>query len=133
MVTDALERLRSDDVNRYLRRHMGSLFTAKTFRTWAGTVWAAVTISHLPSPTRATMARRQLTAAVRIVAERLRNTPTVCRSSYIHPAVLDAYAAGIQILPRRSAPPDLGASATGLSAPERAVLRFLRRTLRGAK
>jgi DNA topoisomerase I len=119
-------RLRSDDVNRYLRRHMGATFTAKTFRTWSGTVWAAVALSHLPPPTSATNARRQVMAAVRVVAERLRNTPTVCRSSYIHPAVLESYAAGREILPRRATPPDLANPPVSLSAAEKAVLKFLR-------
>jgi len=119
-------RLRSDDVNRYLRRHMGEAFTAKTFRTWAGTVWTAVALSHLPPPESATAAKRQVAAAVKVVAERLRNTPAVCRSSYIHPAVLEAYAAGRDILPRKAAPPDLNHPPSGLSAAERAVLRFLR-------
>ena len=119
-------RLRSDEVNRYLRRHMGQAFTAKTFRTWSGTVWAAVALSHLPAPTSATNARKQVLAAVKVVAERLRNTPAVCRSSYIHPAVLEAYSQGREILPRRAVPPDLNHPSDSLSASERAVLKFLR-------
>lgn len=119
-------RLRSEDVNRYLRKNAGAAFTAKTFRTWAGTVWTAVALSHLPPPTSATDAKRQMTAAIRVVAERLRNTPAVCRSSYIHPAVLEAYAAGRRILSPRAVPPDLNQPPRGLSASERAVLRFLR-------
>src|SRR5690606_31945759 len=70
--------------------------------------------------------RRQVMAAVRVVAERLRNTPTVCRSSYIHPAVLEAYASGKEVLPQRAVPPDLHQPPIGLSAAEKAVLRFLR-------
>lgn len=126
-------RLRSDDVNRYLRRHTGAAFTAKTFRTWAGTVWTAVALSHLPSPTSATDAKRQVAAAIRVVAERLRNTPAVCRSSYIHPAVLEAYAAGRRILSPRATPPDLNQPPRGLSSSEREVLRFLRSQRRGTR
>jgi DNA topoisomerase I len=120
-------RLRSDEVNEYLRRHMGAAFTAKTFRTWVGTVWAAVALSHLPKPTSKAATRRQIMAAVRVVAERLRNTPAVCRSSYIHPAVLEAYAAGREILPPKAIPPDPVNPPTTLSSAERAVLKFLQR------
>lgn len=121
-------RLKSDDVNRYLRAHTGATFTAKTFRTWAATVWAAVALSHLPPPTSKAMAKRHAMAAIRVVAERLRNTPAVCRSSYIHPAVLEAYAAGQRILPAQSTPPDSVHPPDGLSAAEKVVLRFLETT-----
>lgn len=77
--------------------------------------------------------KRHVLAAIRIVAERLRNTPAVCRSSYIHPAVLDAYVAGTDILPRRAAPPDFSGSPMRLTPQERAILRFLRRTTRTRK
>jgi DNA topoisomerase I len=126
-------RLRSDDVNRYLRQHMGATFTAKTFRTWSGTVWAAVALSHLPPPSSAADARRKIMAAVRVVSERLRNTPAVCRASYIHPAVIEAFTSGRQILPKSSVPPDVNHPPAGLSAAERAVLRFLRRRTSAAR
>ncbi|MGH6910563.1 MAG: DNA topoisomerase IB [Phenylobacterium sp.] len=84
----------SADVNAYLREAMGEDFSAKDFRTWAGTVAAARALVTLPACADEGGARRNLNTCVKAVAGVLGNTPAVCRSAYIHPAVLDAYQAG---------------------------------------
>lgn len=85
----------SSDVNDYLREVTGQEFTAKDFRTWAGTVLATSILRRLPPPGSATEAKRQLVAAVKCVAQSLRNTQAVCRKCYIHPAVITAYSEGL--------------------------------------
>jgi DNA topoisomerase-1 len=84
----------SGDVNEYLREATGEGFTAKSFRTWAGTVLAASALQRMPSGQSDAQARRSIVMAVEAVAGLLRNTPSVCRKSYIHPAILDAYLNG---------------------------------------
>jgi DNA topoisomerase-1 len=118
-------RLRSEDVNAYLRAHTGASFTAKDFRTWAGTMLAAMTLAQLPTPASKREANRAQAAAVRAVAARLGNTPAIARRSYIHPMVFEAYAAGrLSSLP----PPDTWpptAPRIRLTPEERTVLRVL--------
>jgi DNA topoisomerase-1 len=84
----------SADVNDYLRAISGEDFTAKDFRTWAGTVLASVTLRGLGEFTSETHAKRNIVEAIKAVALRLGNTPAVCRKCYVHPAVLDCYLAG---------------------------------------
>lgn len=84
----------SDDVNAYIREAMGDAFSAKDFRTWAGTVSAARALREAEPPTSPADARRRITVCVRAVAGLLGNTPTVCRSSYVHPAVFELYESG---------------------------------------
>ena len=84
----------SQDVNDYLRETSGEDFTAKDFRTWAGTVLAAVALRELEGYESATEAKRNVVAAIDRVAKRLGNTRAVCRRSYVHPAVLDSYMDG---------------------------------------
>lgn len=81
-------------VNAYLREAMGDEFTAKDFRTWAGTVLASLALRELEAFTSETQAKRNVVAAIKAVAERLGNTPAVCRKCYVHPAVLDCYLKG---------------------------------------
>lgn len=81
----------SDDVNAYIRDAMGEQFSAKDFRTWAGTVSAARALRDMEAPTSPTDAKRKITVCVKAVAGLLGNTPTVCRSSYVHPAVIELY------------------------------------------
>lgn len=91
----------SDDVNAYIRDAMGEQFSAKDFRTWAGTVSAARALRGMEPPTSPTDARRQITLCMKATAGLLGNTPTVCRSSYVHPAVLALYQSGrmAEVLP----------------------------------
>jgi DNA topoisomerase-1 len=84
----------SDDVNAYLRHISGDDFTAKDFRTWAGTVLAAQALARLARFKSQTEAKRNVVQAIADVAKRLGNTKSVCRKCYIHPAILAAYMDG---------------------------------------
>jgi len=81
----------SADVNAYLREAMGHSFSAKDFRTWAATVMVASVLRETDAPQSKADGRRKVAQAVRSVAERLGNTPAVCRKSYVHPGVIAAY------------------------------------------
>jgi DNA topoisomerase-1 len=87
----------SADVNDYLREVTGRDFTAKDFRTWAGTVLAAIELGEMEGFSSASHAKRNITAAIKRVAERLGNTPTVCRKCYVHPQVVEAYLGGVTL------------------------------------
>ena len=87
----------SSDVNDYLREASGGAFTAKDFRTWAGTLAAATELDTFDPPSSMTAGKKSIVEAVDRVAEVLGNTRAVCRKCYIHPAVLEAYQAGITI------------------------------------
>jgi len=113
----------SADVNDYLRAVSGRDFTAKDFRTWAGTVRAAWALNALEPFTSQRQAKRNLTRAVASVAARLGNTPAVCRRCYIHPVVVESYLDGglASALRKRGSEPPLA----GLNAHEQAVLDML--------
>lgn len=89
-----LHAITSDDVNAYIRDAMGEAFSAKDFRTWAGTVSAARVLHDAEPPSSPGDAKRRVAVCIRAVAGLLGNTPTVCRASYVHPRVLDLYEAG---------------------------------------
>lgn len=129
------QKVSSEDVNDYLRQIAGEEFSAKDFRTWAGTVLAAVALAQFdPFDTKA-QAKKNLVAAIERVAERLGNTPAVCRKCYIHPVVLQGYLDGrtVDVLRART-DEALQEGLPGLSGAEGAVLAFLRDRLRaGAK
>jgi DNA topoisomerase I len=91
--------VRSEDINGYIKDVTGEDFTAKDFRTWSGTLLAAVAIASRPAPSSKTARKRAETAAVKTVARYLGNTPAVCRASYIDPRVFDRYHAGVTIRP----------------------------------
>jgi DNA topoisomerase I len=82
------------DVNDYLREIAGQDFTAKDFRTWAGTVLACSMLREFEPPESDTQAKKNIVAAIKSVAQRLGNTPSVCRKCYVHPAVIESYLAG---------------------------------------
>jgi DNA topoisomerase I len=84
----------SDDVNAYVRDACGEDFTSKDFRTWMGTLMAATALATLEPPRSDAAARRQAAAAIKVVARHLGNTPTVARTSYVHPDVVDLYVEG---------------------------------------
>ncbi len=84
----------SSDVNEYLREITGQHFTAKDFRTWAGTVMAADLLRSFEPFASAAEAKKNVVAAIKQVASELGNTPSVCRKCYVHPAVLEAYLGG---------------------------------------
>ena len=115
--------LTSRTLNEYVKTHMGEEFSAKDFRTWGGTLLAAVAFAerngHSPG-------KGAVTAVMRAVAERLGNTPTVCRQSYVAPAVVDAYLEGRTLADFR--PRHLrmvGARQTALEPEEAALLELL--------
>jgi DNA topoisomerase-1 len=83
--------VRSDDVNRYLKEISGEDFTAKDFRTWAGTALAARALQEFEDFDSQAAAKRNVTQAIERVASQLGNTKTVCRKSYVHPAVIASY------------------------------------------
>ena len=95
--------VRSDEINEYIHEKIGEEFTAKNFRTWHGTVLAAVALSGEDRPRSEAAAKRAITRAVNQVSEALGNTPAVCRASYIDPRVLDRYRDGTTIRPAPSA------------------------------
>ena len=88
----------SADVNTYLKEITGSDITAKDFRTWAGTVMAALALREFEAFDTQAAQKKNLKAAIENVASRLGNTPTICRKCYIHPEVLNAYVEGNLLL-----------------------------------
>jgi DNA topoisomerase-1 len=117
----------STDVNAYLREITGQDVTAKDFRTWAGTVLAAMAMNELESFDNAAEAKRNLRAAIEKVASRLGNTPTICRKCYVHPEVLNSYLDGDLALELKSrAEGELQAGVHSLTPEEAAVLALLR-------
>ena len=84
----------SDAVNQYLQDVSGQNFTAKDFRTWAGTLLAAQALQEFESFDSETQARKNVVQAIERVAERLGNTPSVCRKCYVHPEIIAAYMDG---------------------------------------
>jgi DNA topoisomerase-1 len=120
----------SADVNEYLRAIAGDDFTAKDFRTFAGTVLAALALAAAGPAKNGTASKKAIVEAIKHTSERLGNTPTVCRKCYVHPGILDAYARGT-VVPRirvLSVRPSRTSGAK-LRPDERAVVTFLRRHL----
>jgi DNA topoisomerase-1 len=87
----------SQDVNEYLREITGEDFTAKDFRTWAGTVLAAIALRAAGEFETKTQAKANIKNAIEAVAKVLGNTPAICRQCYIHPAILETYLNGDSI------------------------------------
>jgi DNA topoisomerase-1 len=114
------QKVTSTDVNAYLREITGRDITAKDFRTWAGTVMAALHLFRMEAHRSQTEAKRQARRALEEVAHRLGNTVTICRKCYVHPLVLEAHLAGtlrLRLITTRDV----------LRPEEAATLRFLRR------
>jgi DNA topoisomerase-1 len=115
----------SSDVNSYLREITGQEFSAKDFRTWGGTVTAAAALKELGSADSGKQVKKNIAAAISTVAERLGNTPSVCRKCYIHPDVIEAYLdETLERLMARGARARLPKS-YGLKSDEAAVLNLL--------
>ena len=123
--TGELRDVRSEDVNEYIQQSSGPSFSTKDFRTWAGSAFALSILSRREHPTSKRQARQEIASAVKQVAQVLGNTPAVCCKSYIHPAILEEFAAGRLTFPRTPVYQLLARS--GLSSLERELLRFLRR------
>jgi DNA topoisomerase I len=120
----------SSDVNEYLQQISGRDFTAKDFRTWAGTALAAQALKEFEDFDSKAAAKRNITKAIERVAERLGNTNAVCRKCYIHPAVIDAYMdrSLVETFKER-AEAELRTSLARLPAEEAAVLALLQQRM----
>jgi DNA topoisomerase-1 len=114
----------SQDVNDYLGEISGQNFTAKDFRTWAGTLLAAIALNLQEKFESQKQAKTNIKTAICAVAELLGNTPAICRKCYVHPAIVEAYLGGRQIVGLADAikTPDH----INLRAVERAIFKFLR-------
>jgi DNA topoisomerase-1 len=123
----------SADVNEYLREVTGQDFTAKSFRTWAATVLAACALQEFPEYKSNTHAKRNINKAIEAVAGVLGNTPAICKKSYIHPAIVDAYTGGSLPRTRKSAKLKPVPATTDFQRMETAVLAWLHRLQRAAQ
>jgi DNA topoisomerase-1 len=111
----------------YLRGEIGP-FAVKDFRTWGGTLRAAILLAELGPASSPTEAKRNVALAMRLVASELGNTPAICRKSYVHPMVLARYVDdGETIVVRRAGKPMRGPDAFAHSPEERALIAFLDR------
>lgn len=121
----------SSDVNDYLRNITGEEYTAKDFRTWSGTVLAALALQEFEKFDSETQAKKNIVRAIESVAEKLGNTPTICRKCYVHPAVLDAYLEGAPLdVMRERTEETLAEDLHALQPEEAAVLAMLQQRLR---
>jgi DNA topoisomerase-1 len=120
----------SGDINAYLREISGRDITAKDFRTWSGTVLAALALAEYEKVDSQAAAKRNIRAAIEAVAARLGNTPTVCRKCYIHPEIFESYLNDALVLEAREEVAEALREETGRLRPEEAVvLAFLHRRL----
>jgi len=117
----------SADVNTYLREISGADITAKDFRTWTGTVLAAMALAEFEKADSAVHAKKNVTQAIERVSATLGNTPTICRKCYIHPEIVSAYLDGALLLEvQRDIDSQLRDTLETLRPEEAAVLSFLR-------
>jgi DNA topoisomerase I len=124
---DEIFNLGARRLNEYIQEHMGEEFTAKDFRTWGGTLLAAIQLAEAKPAETATEQKRTVAAVMRAIGERLGNTPAVARSSYVSPAVVAQYLDGRTIddfRPRHLRV--VGARDLDLAPEEQALLSLLR-------
>jgi DNA topoisomerase-1 len=123
----------SADVNDYLRTITGEDYTAKDFRTWSGTMLAALALQEFQKFDSEAQAKKNIVCAIESVAEKLGNTPSICRKCYVHPAVIDAYLDGTMLgALQRRAREKLVEDIHALSPEEAAVLALLQQRLQSA-
>jgi DNA topoisomerase-1 len=131
-IDDASQRqaVTSADVNAYLREITGRDFTAKDFRTWAGTVLAAMALREFETFDSEARAKRHVKAAIERVAARLGNTPTICRKCYVHPEIFESYLDGqlVEVV-RAEAGKELAEELEHMKPEEAAVLALLEKRL----
>lgn len=120
----------SADVNEYLREIVNQDFTAKDFRTWAGTVLAMITLREFGPFNSEVQVKKNIVRAIEVVAERLGNTPAICRKCYVHPALINHYLDGMmfQIIEQIDSQ-EIENLSEGLRPEEVLVLVFLRQCL----
>lgn len=120
----------SGDVNAYLREISGSAITAKDFRTWTGTVLAALALAEFEKFDSEAAAKKNVRAAIEKVSATLGNTPAVCRRCYVHPEVIDSYMSDALVLEiEQEVERELRDNVAGLRPEEALVLAFLQRRL----
>lgn len=125
--SEETQTINSADVNQYLREITGEDFTAKDFRTWAGTVLAASELVKIGKYDSETQARKNIVQAIEAVAERLGNTPAVSRKCYVHPAVMEAYLnGGLPESARQKTERKRARLSTGLRPEEKAVIKIIK-------
>ena len=123
----------SGDVNDYLREVTGEDYTAKDFRTWSGTLLAALALQAFEQVDSQAQAKKNIVQAIESVAKKLGNTPTICRKCYVHPAVLESYLEGSLLEGMRArAQQQLREELPALAPEEAAVLALLQQRLQGA-
>ena len=120
----------SADVNDYLREITGEDFTAKDFRTWSGTLLAALALQEYEKFDSEAQAKKNVVRAIETVAERLGNTPSICRKCYVHPAVIESYIDGTMLHAlQERARDEMANELRALSPEEAAVLALLQERL----
>ncbi len=120
--------LTAHDVNEYVRDVTGKRYSAKDFRTWGGTLRVATVLAELGAPEKERERKKNVVAALRMVAAELGNTPAICRKSYVHPIVLARYLDAAETIPLTPARRARGRrSSVGHHPEERALIRFLDR------
>jgi DNA topoisomerase I len=120
----------SSDVNAYLKEISGEDITAKDFRTWHGTVLAALASQEVEKFDNRAGAKKNIREAIKSVAARLGNTPTICRKCYIHPEILNTYIEGSLLLEvKEKVEAELRVGLPGLKPEEAAVLSLLQARL----
>jgi len=119
--------IKPSEINRYIKDATGHDFSSKDFRTWGGTLLAAVELAEIGKAESERDARSNIAKAIKSVAEELGNTPTVCRGSYVHPTVTDRYKSGITLdhfLPRKAR--RIKKIASDIDPEEAALLKMLK-------
>src|SRR3954447_15281593 len=120
----------SQDVNDYLREITGQEFSAKDFRTWAGTVLAAIALNHVGAFETKKQAKANIKTAITAVSKLLGNTPAICRKCYVHPAVFESYLNGAAIEGLKQKTEEaLDSDNIDVGSGEAAILKFLQERL----
>ena len=89
--------IKPSDINAYIKTATAPEFSSKDFRTWGGTLLAAIELAEIGKAEDEREAKKNMVRAMKAVAEQLGNTPAVCRASYVHPRVLTSYEAGVTL------------------------------------
>lgn len=124
-----IRNIKDRHVNDYIQSVIGENFTAKDFRTWAGTLLCSIALSIEGQAPSKRERKRKIKRAIQATAEQLGNTPAVCRSSYICPRLLDEYTEGKPFELLRKSRHGRPVVRIGLSMEERSLLKFLRETI----
>ena len=122
-----VQAIKPRDVNEYIKSATSPEFSAKDFRTWGGTLLAAVRLAEIGLAEDERQAKKNIVRAVKRVAEHLGNTPTVCRGCYIHPTVIELYQKGTTLAEfRRRVERYIKRIETEYEPEEKALLNMLR-------